>query len=309
MRRFLLRAHFVALLTLSGPPALAQDFAVKGDEVYVAVTTEFFHPEGGINYTPIQTADVTLFTAEVEGEQVCAIMDTGASNSILGLDNAKRLGLENVQSLGEAKTAGGPVEAYLTRSVRLEIPGQFARVGSLAVAPMPDLTCPDGLKLGLALGRDALSRVSLFVDNPNKRIAFVPPGQLTPKATRHLAIPWIDNRISAEVEGKPVNLYVDTGINAPLVIRESAFDRFISGKERLSAPAANTAGGVVAQTSRVEGVNLKIGKVELTVFAYVQPDFAFEAEIALGNSIFNVNPVIFDAANDVIYLLATDATK
>ncbi|MGY6551497.1 MAG: aspartyl protease family protein [Erythrobacter sp.] len=274
---------------------------------FAAERTYTFAPEGETAaFLDLFAATIPAFVAKVGGEDVCAILDTGASHSIVSIDLANRLGLAKLQSLGATKTLSAAISAHLTSPVRIEIPGQFEFESSMVAAPMPDLVCPGNLKVGLALGMDVLDHISVLVDNPRQRIAFHPSGRLTPGDKKHLRIDWSGGHIDGLIEGEAVRMKVDTGINVPLLLVDRVFETLFSDKARTPAEPIGAAGGIIAVTERVADARLGIGGIEIVVAAQSFPDTGSAAPILIGNPVFGTNAAIFDAGRNVIYLLALD---
>lgn len=274
------------------------------------VTIEFEHSEGAINYHPLFNASLPLFRANVGGEEVCATVDTGASHTVVSVELAARLRLDKLLALYGVNTLSADISGYLTSPVVVvEVPTQFRQEGSLLAMPLPELICPGGLKLELILGMTAFKAMTVFIDHPKKRIAFLPSRQIPSIEGRKVKIDWIDNSISGVLEGKAIRMMLDTGVNEPMLVKDTAWDTYFAGKAVLPAEPMRTAGGTITDTVKVEDANLAIGHAAMTVRALRYPDPGSGTPVVLGYALFTVYAAVFDASGEAIYILPDDAAQ
>ncbi len=263
----------------------------------------FFQSGDEVRFHPLMRANIPLVRATVDGREVCALVDSGSDNNAIALPLAKKLGLKKQRSLARVNTPAGPVEGYITSRARVEVPGQFRVDNAFIALPFPDIDCGQGLTVEMIFGLPTINAMSIFIDNPNNRIAFAPTGRLTPESKRHLKIDWIDNKVEGELEGKPVRMTLDTGQNEPLQVNTKAFARFFAGRKTSPHLPIRTSGGTITNTRKVEGAKLTVGGTNpLFVRAVRYPDTGWETPVVLGYAIFNNNPVIFDAGQKAIYV-------
>lgn len=169
---------------------------------------------------------VPVVDAQVNGEPVRALVDSGAQASVIDRGMAERLGL--VGGLAVPMIAigvsGGPQTG---RSARADV-----RLGGLSLPRMPaaalDLSPLGALRgsgapVSLVIGQDVLRTVVLDLDLPHERIAFHPPATHAPPAEL-AAVPartrgrelWTD----VVVEGVALEVAVDTGLSSALALSE-----------------------------------------------------------------------------------------
>jgi len=263
----------------------------------------YLQPQDEVVFPPLIRSSIPLVRATVDGREVCALVDTGSDNNAIALPLAKRLGLKKQRSLARVNTPAGPVKGYITTRARVEVAGQFRVDNAFIALPFPDIDCGRGLKVEVIFGLPTLKTMSIYIDNPNARIAFAPSGRFTPEARRHLKIDWTDNKIDGVLEGKPVRMTLDTGQNEALQVNDKAFARYFAGKKSAPHLPIRTSGGTITKTRKVEGVRLTVGGTDpLFVRAVRYPDTGWETPVVLGYAIFNNNPVIFDAGKEAIYV-------
>ena len=263
----------------------------------------FFQSKDEVRFHPLVRSNIPLVRAQVDGRDVCALVDSGSDNNAIALPLAKKLGLKKQRNLARVNTPAGPVQGYITTRARVEVTGQFRVDNAFIALPFPDIDCGRGLKVEVIFGLPTINAMSIFIDNPNRRIAFAPTGRLTPQSKRHLKIDWIDNKVEGELEGKPVRMTLDTGQNEALQVNDKAFKRFFAGRKTTPHLPIRTSGGTITNTRKIDGAKLTVGGTDpLFVRAVRYPDSGWETPVVLGYAIFNNNPVIFDAGQKAIYV-------
>lgn len=274
------------------------------NEITLERSIEFLNQLDRLTYHPLIEANLILFRAKIGDEEICALLDTGASHSFLNLSLADRLELDTNASLGQTKTLGEPGSAFVTSSVRVEVPSQVVIEGRMLATEFPDIDCSADLKLTFVFGRDLLEDISILIDNPKGQIAFLPEGGFDPGEARHLHIDWVDGQIDIQIEDKAVRAELDTGLNVPLLVGESVFREYFAGKPLRKSEPLNTPGGLVNETVKTDEVTLAIvpGLFELSVEAVRFPDNAADMPISVGYPAFIYNPVVLDQGRAAVYI-------
>jgi hypothetical protein len=273
------------------------------------VTIHFDHPDGAINYNALYDFRVPTFLAKVGGEEVCATIDTGASQILISPELAARLNLENVLSVDSVQTYAGTAAGYFTSPVEVEVPSQFRFEAAVVALPVPELICPNNLKLELFLGMPVFETMTIHLDHPKRKIAFLPGGYLPPLGTRNMKIAWVENTIDGVLEGQSVRMVLDTGTNAPLLVAETAWELYFKGKDIMPAEPLRAAGGVVTETVKIEDAELVIERVKMRLRAMRYPGAGLGEPVTLGYPFFSYYPTVFDASGEAIFLLANDAAE
>lgn len=165
--------------------------------------------------------------AEVGGEPVRAVIDSGAQYSAIDGGLAERLALPAATPIPMVAfgVSGSP---SLTRAVTLEADlGAFRlqglRAATLELQPLSGLTRQP---FGLLLGRDVLRAVTLEADFPGARAAFFRPDAWRPPPDAAPAVVRVQNgalMIAVNIEqAPPVEVLLDTGATGPLALSETA---------------------------------------------------------------------------------------
>ncbi len=174
------------------------------------ITIRFLHQNGKVNQTEFNNErGVPLFRTNIGDEPVCALLDTAAEASVVGLDVADRAGLAIFDPKGDLIGLNGTTKSYLINAVPIEIPGQLAFQRDMVGAILPDYTCPDETKLGFILGMDFLGKMAVYLDNVRRRMILLPAGQITPTEGLYERFDWSGGEVDGAIEGVPVSFKVD----------------------------------------------------------------------------------------------------
>ena len=193
--------------------------------------------------------DAPLVTLEVLiGELPArALIDTGAQVSVIDRDFVQRHAI--------ARYPGAPMVAFgvgggaqVAQGLRLSLRLGDARVHNLnaAVVNLGPLAGIGGLATPLVIGQDVLSRMVADIDFPARRMQLKPPGAERPSGAR--AAPVIRRGRSllaqAHVEGRPLDLVLDTGASGLLSLaRTAARDAGLLSGRRLRPSTSIVLGG------------------------------------------------------------------
>ena len=117
------------------------------------------------------------FAALVDGQPVGAILDTGASQSILTRAYAERSG-RKVSAGGHITAIGGAVAMGWTPVKSIAFGGMARTGGGLSVVALPGAVTGHAGAIDLLVGRDLLDRFALDLDYANRRFRLLPSGRL-----------------------------------------------------------------------------------------------------------------------------------
>lgn len=123
------------------------------------------------------------FTAELDGKPVTAILDTGASASMLSQDYAARSG-RKVAPQGRVTAIGGQADLGWTPITLLTFGGLTRAGGGLNVVALPANVTGDDGTIDLLVGRDLLDRFALEVDPVGRRFRLLASGRMPFTGTR-----------------------------------------------------------------------------------------------------------------------------
>ncbi len=229
--------------------------------------------------------------ADLGEERILCLIDTGATASAIDSALAQRLGLE---SAGETSVLGTTGE-FIAPTVRVPSVA-FVGFASPPIEPtsydLSGMLAPEGRRVGMILGYDALRRVILGVDFERARVAALA------KPPRHAwSVPMsLEERVpilEAALEGEPVRLRIDTGASLfetdriYINMTEAGFEAALKGAapprpvERLTGTGA---GGASVELPVHELGSFALGGREMgPVRVIVQPRAGYFArEDALG---------------------------
>lgn len=170
-----------------------------------------------------------VFKATIAGREVWALLDTGAEASVMDVGLAREAGLAMATRVKGARTASGDIPTWDVADVPMLIPGQFeARHPKMPAIDLSSAPGMDGRKLGFVLGRDFLRPLVLLVDPERRTFQLGNSGSFRspPGATALDLTPGLP-QVTATLEGKPVKLNLDTGLNGELSVSPEAWDRLV----------------------------------------------------------------------------------
>jgi predicted aspartyl protease len=177
-----------------------------------------------------------------------ALIDTGAQISVIDRTF--------VQTHALASFPGAPMLAFgvgggaqLAQGLRLSLAIGGARVNNLnaAVVNLGPLAGIDGLATPLVIGQDVLCRLVVDVDFPERRVELKPPGAVRPHGAREAPVVRRGRSLMAQahVEGRPIDLVVDTGASGLLSLaRPAAREAGLLSGRRVRPSTSIVLGGV-----------------------------------------------------------------
>lgn len=176
-------------------------------------------PSGGI-----------FFRANIAGRDVWALLDTGASSSLMDIELARGAGLTIGSEQKPIKTASGEITTRRASDVPILIPGQFeAHYSQLAAVDLGAFSAATGRKIEFVLGQDFLSALVLVVDPSKRTLQFAPSGAF--KAPPEARMISLQNRKPPQIEvtigNEKALVMIDTGFNGLLNLTPAAWERIV----------------------------------------------------------------------------------
>ncbi len=141
------------------------------------------------------------FEAQLDGQPVGAILDTGASQSMLTSAYAER-SQRKVASRGRITAIGGAVPLGWTPVKSIAFGGLNRLGGGLAVVALPAAVTGGTGAIDMLVGRDLLDRYALDLDYANRRFRLIPSGRL----------PFTGDRAPLRVGKAPLAYVTELGI-------------------------------------------------------------------------------------------------
>lgn len=166
------------------------------------------------------------FTAELDGQPVSAILDTGASVTVLSRDEARRSG-RKVAERGEAAAIGGRVAMGWTGIATLSFGGLTRAGGGLNVVELPRAVTGNDGAVALLIGRDLLDRFALEIDPVTQRFRLLKSGRMpftglrAPLSVGRAPLAYVTELIIAGRRLRPI--IVDTGDGTALTLARNAW--------------------------------------------------------------------------------------
>lgn len=212
---------------------------------------------GSTPWMPIQLhLDRYVFlSAEVNGQPIEVILDSGAGITVVDAAAARTLGLEATGSL-PAQGVAGRAEAGIVTGLQI-------RVGSLVLDDVTgaviDLSDPNrrmGRDLSVILGKELFHNVIVEIDYPGKRIRFHDPAKFRYAGSGHHVplIPGPDGHKHLELSIEdlpPAKVALDTGSGATLSIFGPYAEEngLLNGRSPISEHLAAGVGGTTVSTA------------------------------------------------------------
>ena len=138
------------------------------------------------------------FTAMLDGEPVGAILDTGASRTMLSRAYAERTG-RAVTPRGRVAAIGGAVAGGWTAIGRLTLGGLERTGGGLSVIDLPASATGAAQAVDLLVGSDLTRNYALDIDYAGRRFRILPTGRL----------PFVGARMSLRMGSEPLAYITD----------------------------------------------------------------------------------------------------
>lgn len=223
------------------------------DQVFWPVASLGPTAAGSSGWLPFANPRLSLPTvaAEVNGETVAALLDSGAQTSVVDERLAERLALPRV--VGPPLVAfgvGGQTQAGRGADLRVRLGGLGLERVRAAVLALGPLGSPEAGATPVVLGQDVLSAVVAEIDFPRRRLRLEPAGSYRPPAgARPVAVRRQGRALMARVtvEGTEIEVVVDTGASAVLSLSSEAAEAAGLADGRPSRPATSLVlGGVSA---------------------------------------------------------------
>ena len=217
------------------------------------------------------------------------LVDSGANRSALDDDVARDLNLLT-QGKSKVEGAGGSIEVAEASIGQLDAGGLHARKLKPTVYDLSGSLAPEGQTTAAILGVDALQKYSVLFDTKSGRVAFAETAGQLASLKGATVVPFeLDNgipRISAEIEGVPAKLRIDTGAaigdgpNVFINITDPFYRRVLAKDPSLTPYSEFTASGTGGEMkiAVVKGKSARFGKADVHAPRYlVQPPVGYFA--------------------------------
>lgn len=166
------------------------------------------------------------FTANIDGRAASAILDTGASHSVLSTAFARRAGL-SVSARGRIVAVGGSVALGWVPVTAITFGGLARAGGGLSVVDLPTRATGAGAGVDMLAGRDLTQGFALDIDYAARRFRLLPSGRLPfvgaqlPLRIGRAPLAYVTRVTIAGHRLEPI--IVDTGDGASLALSRAAW--------------------------------------------------------------------------------------
>lgn len=169
---------------------------------------------------------VLLFKAQINGQDVWAMLDNRSDDSLIDAAFARAHGVTLGPPIGPLRTPSGTLERRRAEAVQMTIPGQASFSAPLSAVDLSFASKLAGKPISLVLGREYFESLGFLIDPRSKELQFGPSGSLTVPPT----IPYVellDDRpqVAIMVNGHPAVVTVDLGYNGFVALNDGAWAR------------------------------------------------------------------------------------
>ncbi len=201
-------------------------------------------------------ASVPTVRVTVAGQQVRALVDSGAQYSVIDRGLFETLGLTRAFDLPlVAYGVGGAPQ--MGRGTTLELTVGAMRIEALrtAILALGPLAMRDGLSAPLILGQDLLGETILEIDTEARRLRFLTPdAHVLPTDVAAIPVRRSGGALSTEVtvEGSTIEAVVDTGASALLALAREAAEGagLLDGRPTREGASIVLGGAIASQVVR-----------------------------------------------------------
>lgn len=196
----------------------------------------------------------------VNGREVMAMLDSGASSSVLDSAFVVEAGLLSVgEHAGEA--VGGSTTYGVVDGVEIRIGDLTWANGSAVGIDLAAVSTQLGRPTPVILGGEMFTGAVVEIDFANRRIAFHDPATYAPPADAVSAAlkPVFENRsIAVEIDGRRAEMLFDLGNGGTVTLFPRFWERdaFLEGKRRSTTFAGGAGGMSEMEIVRLETVGL-----------------------------------------------------
>lgn len=245
-----------------------------------------------------------FFKANVAGEAVWIVLDTGADYSVIDTSLVEQSGLTLEPYTGTVKSAFGETpHRSMVRQVSLEIPNQVEFKTSFVVMDLSNISKLLGRDIGMVLGRNITGKFALYIDTKRNEIHFRRAGSIHPKGKFAGLLIDQDGVVSAEVAGYPIKVKVDTGSNRGLSLKDSVWDKATEGYEAVGTHRTADVAGNIQTTRSVPSVPFKLGPIRTEISVHSRAGKG-RSDGKLGMGFLHAFNILIDETNGKMALLA-----
>lgn len=266
-----------------------------------------------------KVANLIIIPVTLEGVTVNLILDTGMSSILLfHKTSMPHLVLENKNTIAFSGLGGNkPVKGIRVDNLALEMPGIEGQ--GLSIVVLKSTQIPkviNNVRIDGVFGYQLFTRFIVKIDYKNQLITMTDPSDFKrplqasaiPIEIRN-AKPYVLALVTIDEISRPMNLLVDTGASAYLMISKKLNSSQPLGKQS-RIPLGIGMGGILRGRSVMVN-NFRLGNIQISKDfkaqlpnekSYPASDGSFERDGTLGGGILNQFIVTFDYFNGLMYI-------
>lgn len=248
------------------PPASAPESSVSQGDGKVTFKVRVVPKEQRAPVAYESPSGGIFFKANLAGRDVWAMLDTGASYSLMDVELARGAGLTIGSEQKPIKTPRGEMMMRRVSDVSILIPGQFeAGYSMLAAVDMGAASAVIGRKIEFVLGLDFLSALVLVVDPSKRTFQFAPSGAFkAPPGVRTISLQNGKPQIEVTIGNEKALVNIDTGYNGQLDLTPAAWARMVSKDASTGTAISSGAEGQSYAKKTVLLPEIEIGSIKMT---------------------------------------------
>jgi predicted aspartyl protease len=242
----------------------------------------------------------------VNGEELYALLDNAAGNTVIDSEFAKSSGIYTDVILEPFNVDRDPIKRNQTEVAEIDIPGVLSVIAPWSSFELRDLSDVVGRKISVVLGGEFFKYTSVIISFADTTLDIGPSSGLKIPSesfvTMNLNAP--DRFMtSAFVENNAVNLLVDMGFNEDVMLPPSIWDRIFSDEQESIESYTWTPGGSSVATKGMMGKSISIGGTSVeNVRLYRGPSSQSGGGILGLGVLRRFRFVVFDVAKRKVYL-------
>jgi len=245
---------------------------------------------------------VILFKANLEGEDVWAMIDTGSDYSLVSDRLVKKLNLRKERSDISINTILSAQNTNRLPDLNFQHIGQYSMTRDFYSFDFSAISKSLDRQVDVLIGYDLLRQLSFVLDSKYKRILVLPSGMITPADGRYRAIHLENGIFRGNLNGVAARFAVDLGSNGEISVYRHAWEKIFGDEPTVYRGTATDGSGLVRKTRGIEDVHFEAFGARSSVFVTKKPRDSENFDAQVGYSMFYGRVAIFDYPKNVIYV-------
>jgi hypothetical protein len=239
--------------------------------------------------------DEIFFKAKINGIEATVLLDNGTDTTEIDTGFAARAG-SKTHGTGVVRTGTANIPVRMVDNVKVVIPHHLTVSGTVVAADLSALAKIIGHPVDAVLGGDVVNANAMALMNDKRQLYLMPSGKIAANA-KGVIVPLVNNgEIAAEINGKPVRLFIDLGANGDVILSDGSWGRVIPVNAPVTTSRFTTGDGIIRERKRSTGNAVQIGGSTargIEVNSEVRDPRGLDGSI--GNAFLSHYNVMFDA--------------